>query len=125
MEIRFTEQETQGIFLDALYNGLGSLADYGLILELDDKNYAQAKKNCDVGSSYEDVLLQILKDGNTLTLIDEEDEDDVNTIDSQVLYDRLPSVPLNYLVDVINGHDDASTADAILQTVFFNEIIYR
>jgi len=124
MEIRFTEQEAQGIFLDALCNGLDSIAYYGLLLELDDENYAQAKKNCEVGSSYEDVLLQILLDGNSLTIIDEEDEDNVNIITIQDVYDRISSTPFDHLSDMINGNDDATTADVILQTIFFNEIIY-
>ena len=123
MEIRFTKEEAQGIFLDALCNGLGYISGYGLDLDYKKEDYKSAKANCK-GSSYEDVLLQILLDGNSLTIIDEEDEDNINTITIQDVYDRISSVPFDHLSDMINGNDDATTADVILQTIFFNEIIY-
>lgn len=123
MEIKFTKEEAQGIFLDALCNGISYISGYGLDLDYKKEDYKQAKANCK-GSSYEDVLLQILLDGNSLTIIDEEDEDNVNTITIQDVYDRISSVPIDHLSDMINGNDDATTADVILQTIFFNEIIY-
>lgn len=123
MEIKFTKEEAQGIFLDALCNGISYISGYGLDLDYKKEDYKQAKANCK-GSSYEDVLLQILLDGNSLTIIDEEDEDNINTITIQDVYDRISSVPFDHLSDMINGNDDATTADVILQTIFFNEIIY-
>jgi len=123
MEIRFTEQEARGIFLDALCNGLGYISGYGLDIIYEPEDYKKAKAKL-VSPCYEDVLLQILLDGNSLTLIDEEDEDNVNTITIQDVYDRISSVPFDHLSDMINGNDDATTADVILQTIFFNEIIY-
>jgi hypothetical protein len=123
MEIRFTKQEAQGIFLDALSNGLGYLSGYGLDLDYKKEDYKKAKEKL-TSPCYEDVLLQILLDGNSLTLIDEEDEDNVNIITIQDVYDRISSTPFDHLSDMINGNDDATTADAILQTIFFNEIIY-
>jgi len=121
MEIKFTEQEAQGIFLDALCNGLSYLSGYGLDIIYEPEDYKKAKRK---GSCYEDVLLQILLDGNSLTIIDEEDEDNVNIVTIQDVYDRISSTPFDHLSDMINGNDDATTADAILQTIFFNEIIY-
>ena len=123
MEIKFTKEEAQGIFLDALCNGISYISGYGLDLDYKKEDYKQAKANCK-GSSYEDVLLQILLDGNSLTIIDEEDEDNINTITIQDVYDRISSVPFDHLSDMINGNDDSTTADVILQTIFFNEIIY-
>lgn len=123
MEIRFTEQEAQGIFLDALCNGLSELSHYGLVLDIDEDHYSDARAKCK-GPSYEDVLLQILLDGNSLTLIDEEDEDNINTITIDDVHTRVALAPFNHLVDMIDGHDDATTAEVILQQVFFNEIIY-
>jgi hypothetical protein len=123
MEIRFTEKEAQGIFLDALCNGLGYISGYGLDIIYEPEDYKKAKAKL-VSPCYEDVILQILLDGNSLTLIDEEDEDNVNIITIQDVYDRMSSVPFDHLSDMINGNDDATTADVILQTIFFNEIIY-
>ena len=123
MEIRFTEQEAQGIFLDALSNGLGYIGGYGLDLDYKKEDYKKAKDKL-TSPCYEDVLLQILLDGNSLTIVDEEDEDNINTITIQDVYDRISSTPFDHLSDMINGNDDATTADVILQTIFFNEIIY-
>jgi len=123
MEIRFTEQEAQGIFLDALSNGLGYIGGYGLDLDYKKEDYKKAKDKL-TSPCYEDVLLQILLNGNSLTIVDEEDEDNINTITIQDVYDRISSTPLDHLSDMINGDDDATTADVILQTIFFNEIIY-
>jgi hypothetical protein len=123
MEIRFTQQEAQGIFLDALSNGLGYIGGYGLDLDYKKEDYKKAKDKL-TSPCYEDVLLQILLDGNSLTIIDEEDEDNINTITIQDVYDRISSTPFDHLSDMINGNDDATTADVILQTIFFNEVIY-
>ena len=123
MEIKFTEQEAQGIFLDALSNGLGYIGGYGLDLDYKKEDYKKAKDKL-TSPCYEDVLLQILLDGNSLTIVDEEDEDNINTITIQDVYDRISSTPFDHLSDMINGNDDATTADVILQTIFFNEIIY-
>jgi len=123
MEIRFTEQEAQGIFLDALSNGLGYIGGYGLDLDYKKEDYKKAKDKL-TSPCYEDVLLQILLDGNSLTIVDEQYEDNINTITIQDVYDRISSTPFDHLSDMINGNDDATTADVILQTIFFNEIIY-
>jgi hypothetical protein len=120
MEIRFTEQESQDIFLNALCNGLTELCYYDLELDFEEDHYEQAKAYSK-GRSFEDVLLQILLDGNTLSLIDDED---THTITIDDVHTRVALAPFNHLVDMIDGHDDATTADVILQQVFFNEIIY-
>lgn len=120
MEIKFTEQESQDIFLNALCNGLTELGYYDLKIDFDEDHYKQAK-TYSKGKSFEDVLLQILLDGNTITVID---DDDLHTITIDDVHTRVALAPFNHLVDMINGHDDATTADVILQQVFFNEIIF-
>jgi len=74
---------------------------------------------------YEDVLMQMLKNGYKLTMVDVENEGDLTTsITLQDVHDKVQNTQLNHLHDMINGNDDAITADVILQTVFFDEIVF-
>jgi hypothetical protein len=40
------------------------------------------------------------------------------------IHERMELVPLRHLTDALLEDDDAITADAILQTVFFKELVY-
>jgi type IV secretory pathway VirD2 relaxase len=70
--------------------------------------------------------MRILRDGKELMVVDGEDEDsEYNvSINLSMVHERMSSVPISHLMDMINENDDADTADVILQTVFFNEIIF-
>ena len=74
MEIKLSTQESEEIFFNALCNGLGYMGGYGLEFEYSDKQYSEAKKKLD-SPCFEDVLMQILRDGGKLTVIDVECED--------------------------------------------------
>ena len=132
MTISLTPQEAESYFYNALCNGLGYIGDYGLELTYDDADYKAAKQNIlknrtaeDISVvCYEDVLLQILRDGKTLTLIDNEGGEDPAEITILHVHERVEKTPLRHLMDAINENDDATTADVILQTVFLNEIVY-
>ena len=73
---------------------------------------------------YEDILMQILRDGNTLTIVDEEGGDDEYPITLIDVYERMPNVPIHNIENIIRCHDDAYDADAIIQTVFFQDIMF-
>jgi hypothetical protein len=74
---------------------------------------------------FEDVLMEMLRMGKTLTMVDEEGEGDNNsTITLKDVHERVSNTPVRHLMDMINEDDDADTADVIIQTVFFNEIIF-
>jgi hypothetical protein len=122
MKITFTHEEAQQHFLSAMCNGLGYISGYGLELIYEESHYKKAKKKLD-SPCWEDVLLQILIDGNSLTLRDYEcgDEFEIKIDD---VYNRLPEVDIRHLMDMVNGNDDAVTADVILQTIFLGEVIY-
>jgi len=132
MTISLTPQEAESYFYNALCNGLGYIGDYGLELTYDDADYKAAKQNIlknrtaeDISVvCYEDVLLQILRDGKTLTLVDNEYGEDPAEITILHVHERVEKTPLRHLMDAINENDDATTADVILQTVFLNEIVY-
>jgi hypothetical protein len=40
------------------------------------------------------------------------------------VYERVQNTPLDHLLNMINEEDDADTADVILQTVFYNEVVF-
>lgn len=121
---RTKEEETQSeeMFYNALCNGLGYIADYGLYLKKDSQ-YKQAKETLE-NPCYEDVLMAILKSGGTLTMLDDEDEDAVYTISLKDVHDRIPNAPQWAISQMLNEDDDATTADVILQIAFLNEIVF-
>lgn len=129
MTIVLTHTESETYFHTALCNGLGEMRYYGLSLEVDGNNaYKKAKAKLEKeynSTCYEDVLLQILKDGGTLTMVDEENDGDyTRTITIKEVHDRVAKSPLSHLMDMINEQDDATTGDVILQSVFYDEVIF-
>jgi hypothetical protein len=125
MKITLTPQESEEYFFNALCNGLGyATSGYGLELDYEAKDYAAAKAKLS-SPSYEEVLIQILRDGGALTMVDIEGEGDMTrTINLQNVHERVQETPLRHLIDMIEENDDADTADVILQTVFFSEVIF-
>lgn len=128
MKIILTNEESETMFHNALCNGLSYINGYGLSLECDDQDYQAARdklKQTNSSVCYEDVLLEILKQGNTLTLVDEEYEGENNsTISLSDVHERVAQTPIKFLTDMITENDDAETADVILQTVFYKDIIF-
>lgn len=124
MQIILTNQESENIFFDALCNGLGYVCGHGFEIEFDNKDYAKAKGTTSNGS-FEEVLMAILKNGGSLTLVDvENDGAETATISLQDVHERVNSVDCDTLLMAYNEEGDADTADAILQTVFFKEITF-
>ena len=126
MKILLTTQESEQIFYNSLCNG-HHIAYYGLQLECDDKEYEKAKKRLvKKGESpcLEDVWMEILRGGGTLTLVDEENGLDASTITLQDVHDKVQMTEFRHLLDAINEEDDSDTADVILQSVFYGEVIF-
>ena len=133
MQIILTPQESEQYFYNALCNGLGEMPGYGLELAYNGKHslneYDIAKQHLldegKTGICYEDVLMQILRDGNTLTMVDVEGEGEyTRRINMATVHDKVQNTPLVHLQAMIDEQDDAITADVILQTVFFDEIVF-
>ena len=40
------------------------------------------------------------------------------------VYERVQNTPFGHLLNMIEEDDDAETADVILQTVFYNEVVF-
>jgi hypothetical protein len=132
MKIILTAEESEQYFYNALCNGLGYMCSgYGLSFKYKESNYKSARKNIlknkfDTNEvvCFEDVLMQILRDGNTLTLIDEEGGDESWSVVLDDVHKRVSEAPIDHLVDMLNGNDDAVTADVILQSVFIGEVMF-
>mgnify|MGYP000400648559 FL=1 len=129
MEIKLTHTESEMFFYNALCNGLSYIGDYNLELTYNETSYQDAKnrlnnKTPNEGLCYEDVLMEILRGGGTLTLEDREGNEDSASITLQEVHDRVATTQLNHLMNMINENDDAETADVILQTVFLQGIVY-
>jgi hypothetical protein len=123
MKIQLTPQESETHFHNALCNGLGYVEQYGLELTCNSADYKAAKAKLE-SPCYEDVLMQILKDGKSLTLVDHENGEDDAIITLAEVHERVSNTPLRHLMNAVNEDDDAETADVIIQTVFLNDVVY-
>jgi hypothetical protein len=130
MKVQLTPEESETHFFDALCNGLQEMHYYGLELQYSDEDYESAKQSIieRLGNNhvicYEDVLMEILKMGNMLSLADLEGGEDTHVIFLKEVHERVSNTPINHLMDAINENGDAITADVIIQTVFLNDVIY-
>lgn len=125
MTITLTPKESEEFFFNALCNGLGYIeSSYDLHLDYSASEYKEAKSVLqDTAVSFEDVLMQMLRMGCTLTMHDFEGEQDY-PITMKDVHERVNDIPIWHMMNMIDGNDDADTADAILQTTFFKEIIF-
>jgi len=136
MEIKLTNKESEDFFFNALCNGLNYMGGYGLELDYSEPAYITASAKLKHGTSdgsmqgihgvcFEDVLMEILREGGSLTFIDREGEGDMTrSINLTNAHERVKNTPAEHLIAMVNETDDAETADCILQTVFFEEIIF-
>jgi len=124
MKVTLTKKESEELFYIALCNGLGYIGGYGLELDYSNSDYKKAKSKIE-SRCYEDVLMQILRDGGELKLADHECDGEYNkSITLKDVHNKVQETPLEHLIDAINENDDACTADVILQTVFYGEVIF-
>jgi hypothetical protein len=129
MEIKLTPKESEDFFHTALCNGLGYISGHGLELFVDEDKYRKAKQTLQEqgipSNCYEDVLMQVLRQGDALTLVDEEGGDYTADITLDMVHTRVSNVfPVRHLLDMYNENDDAETADVIIQYVAYNDIIF-
>ena len=132
MKIILEKEEAEKHFHNALCNG-SQIRYYGLHLDYADKDYSAAKKSLVAkqkkgelkdGICQEDVWMEILRIGGKLTLIDEENGIGNKSVTLKNIHSRVAKTPLRHLMNAINENDDADTADCIIQTVFYGEVIF-
>tara|TARA_R110002074_G_scaffold27013_3_gene78812 strand:- start:5414 stop:5791 length:378 start_codon:yes stop_codon:yes gene_type:complete len=124
MKIILTKEESEELFYNSICNGLDYISGYGIELDFTKSDYEKAISNGKT-SCYEDILMQILRDGNTLKIIDHECDGEYNAlITLENVHSRVQNTPTDHLMDAINENDDACTADVILQTVIYEDIIF-
>ncbi len=126
MQIILTNEESEKYFHNALCNAIGTgyMNGYGLELEWDEDKYKEAKSKL-TSPCIEDVWMQLLKDGYSLTFKDiEGNGDNDSSITLKDVHDKVQLTPIEHLLDMIIENDDVITADVILQTVFWGEIIF-
>ena len=130
MEIKLTPQESEEYFYNAMCNGLGYFQGYGGEVDANQKDYEAAKESLKAKKPnnlicYEDVFMEALRMGKKLTFTDIEGEGEyTRSISLEDVHNRVQKTPLRHLQDMIDENDDATTADVILQTVFFEDIIF-
>ena len=125
MQIVLTPQESEDFFLNALCNGLSYIDGYGLELTYNQDAYNQAKQTLRQGVAWEYILMEILRQGDTLRIVDHEcDGEYSRDITLADVHTHVPTAPMSRLLDMYNEDDDAETADVILQWVAYQEIIF-
>jgi hypothetical protein len=124
LKISLTNELSEEIFYNALCNSLDYMCSgYGLDLKFKQSDYNNAKAKLS-SPCFEDVLMQMLRDGIKLGLKDIEGGEDTVYITLDTIHERVKNVPLDHLLAMIDENDDADTGDVVLQIVFLNEIIY-
>jgi hypothetical protein len=124
MKILLTPTESEDYFLNALCNGLHELGNYGVELDYIEDEYKLSRASLGPNAPcFEDVLLQMLRDGYKLAFTDTEAEETI-FITIQDVHAKVQETDIRYLLDMINEQDDAVTADVVLQTVIYGEVIF-
>ena len=124
MKILLTPIESEDYFLNALCNGLHELGNYGVELDYIEDEYKLSRASLGPNAPcFEDVLMQMLRDGYKLDFTDTEAEE-TTSITMQDVYAKVQETDIRHLLDMINEQDDAVTADVILQTVIYGEVIF-
>ena len=123
MKITLTPEESEEYFYNALCNGLDYFQGYGFDLDFNEDQYYKAREKLK-SPCFEDVLMQLLRDGGQLIFKDVENEGDMTRIVTlKDIHERVQNAPIKTLIEMADQEDDADTADIILQTVLFNEIL--
>jgi hypothetical protein len=129
MQIILTPEESEEYFFTAMCNGLGyCFSSYDLELSYEETEFQQAKAkykqdNPNEKPCIEDIYMQILRNGHSLTVTDGNDNK-VYKITLSLVHERVSNCPTATILDMENEEDDGCTADVILQTVILGKVVY-
>ena len=124
-QITLTPEASETVFYEALCNGLGYFEHYGIRLQHSDFEYNQSKMKLE-NPCYEDVLMQMLRDGYKLYFNDVENDDRYydRTITLKDIHEKVSKIPFRNLSNILEENSDAEDADAVIQTVLYDEVIF-
>jgi len=136
MDVILSKKEAEEYFHSALCNGgISEFQYYDLQLEYNQADYLEAK--CSLKAKmvsneipteticYEDVLVEILRIGKTLKIVDEGYEGEYSReITLEMVHNNYKFAPAQTLLDYVDGNDDACTADSLLQSIVYKEVIF-
>lgn len=117
-------------------SGFSYFSSYGLFIDIKDTFYADAKrallssgKYSTDSLCYEDVLAEIIAMGNHIDILDTEADEEptpalIGVLSMATIEKNWDALRQSDLLALYEEADDANTADCILQTLCFGEIIY-
>lgn len=128
MELLLTNQEKEKLFFDSLVEiyGSGYFNGHGLFWDWDKEDYKAARAKLKEPCA-EDVLMQILRDGKTIKIVDEEGEGEyTRDISLEMIYENAKLVRLDDALAIIpeEGNYDIENCDRVLQTLLFKEVVF-
>lgn len=125
-DIILTNEQSEEIFGNAMCNAIGTnyWEGYSIRVITDGEQYKKAQQDL-VNPAWEDILIQILKNGGHLEVRDDDGYGEIlASIKLEDVHEKVSKAPQWALLQVLEETDDVITADVILQTVFFGEIVY-
>jgi hypothetical protein len=129
--IQLTKKEFTNYLNNALCNGMYYFDSYALVIDYKDEHYKIAKEELKKDFEkagficIEDVWTKMLEMEFPINIIDEECNGTYSiTMFLDIMYSNLQYVPLNSLVNIINGKDDSVDNDAFLQAVIYKDVIF-
>lgn len=123
--MELSKDESEDIFLSSLCNAVstGWMAGYGLELICEDEDYQEAESKLK-NPCVEDVWMEILRSGKKLKFVDHESGEWTRSISLEDVHERVSKTPVEHLANFLTEDSDVESADAVLQTVFFEDLIF-
>lgn len=128
MKMYLEKEDCEEIFHRALCSGLTCLEKHGLGLIYEETEYKHVedklKGDSDKAVWYEDILMEMLKSGYSITLYNAQGIEPDATITLDNVHNRASLAPAPILMDLLEGVEDEISSETLLQYVFLKKIIY-
>lgn len=127
MKLQLSQEEISNAILSALCNGaLSDLYSSGVGIAYNEDLYKAHKQD---GDCYEDVLIKMINAGESVELIDlEDDNETLGFITLEKATEFLNTTEDAHAIEVtqqlVNEEDDSETGYCFLQFIVFGEIVY-
>lgn len=123
--VELDENEVFDVIHTILCDGLYGMSNSGFRLEFDDVDYQVARAKVS-NPCREDVWLQILKDGKSLTFTDLEGKGEYTkklTLALAIEGLKNPEIA-EEVKEIVDGEYDANTGDKVIQYILFGEVVF-